>query len=105
MVKSADGKYFFTLGLLILILYKVTSSVFILGTYRELYQGDFDIAGQCDAMIPDAECVQLIHQVLSRLNLGDFTIKVEYMNIHCMKGICFDRMRSATKINHSVCCL
>lgn len=46
------------------------------GRYREFYQCDFDIAGKYDAMIPDAECVQLMHQVLSRLDLGEFTIKV-----------------------------
>ena len=46
------------------------------GRYREFYQCDFDIAGLYDAMIPDAECVQLVDQVLSKLDLGDFTIKV-----------------------------
>lgn len=50
--------------------------IHLTGRYREFYQCDFDIAGQYDAMIPDAECVQLVHQVLSKLNLGDFTIKV-----------------------------
>ncbi|KAG7154442.1 Histidine--tRNA ligase, cytoplasmic-like [Homarus americanus] len=49
--------------------------------YREFYQCDFDIAGQYDAMIPDAECIQLVHQVLSRLNLGDFTVKVNHRKI------------------------
>lgn len=48
----------------------------ITGRYREFYQCDFDIAGQYDVMLPDAECVQLMHQVLSRLDLGEFTIKV-----------------------------
>lgn len=51
------------------------------GRYREFYQCDFDIAGQYDAMIPDAECVQLVHQVLSKLDLGDFTIKVNHRKI------------------------
>ncbi|XP_071547013.1 histidine--tRNA ligase, cytoplasmic isoform X2 [Panulirus ornatus] len=51
------------------------------GRYREFYQCDFDIAGHYDAMIPDAECVQLIHQVLSRLNLGSFTIKINHRKI------------------------
>ena len=46
------------------------------GRYREFYQCDFDIAGQFDPMIPDAECVQLVDQVLSKLGLGEFTIKV-----------------------------
>ncbi|XP_051870003.1 histidine--tRNA ligase isoform X2 [Pristis pectinata] len=46
------------------------------GRYREFYQCDFDIAGQYDAMIPDAECLKIIHEVLSELKLGDFLIKV-----------------------------
>lgn len=51
------------------------------GRYREFYQCDFDIAGVYDAMLPDAECVQLVHQVLSKLDLGDFTIKVNHRKI------------------------
>ncbi|XP_074958440.1 histidine--tRNA ligase, cytoplasmic-like isoform X6 [Phalacrocorax aristotelis] len=37
---------------------------------------DFDIAGQCDPMIPDAECLKIVHEILSDLQLGDFLIKV-----------------------------
>lgn len=37
---------------------------------------DFDIAGQYDAMIPDAECLKIIHEILSELDIGDFRIKV-----------------------------
>lgn len=46
------------------------------GRYREFYQCDFDIAGQYDAMIPDAECLKIVHEILSELQLGDFLIKV-----------------------------
>ncbi|XP_023273605.1 histidine--tRNA ligase, cytoplasmic isoform X2 [Seriola lalandi dorsalis] len=46
------------------------------GRYREFYQCDFDIAGQYDAMIPDAECLKIVHEILSELDLGDFCIKV-----------------------------
>uniref|UniRef100_A0AAQ4RY29 histidine--tRNA ligase n=1 Tax=Gasterosteus aculeatus aculeatus TaxID=481459 RepID=A0AAQ4RY29_GASAC len=46
------------------------------GRYREFYQCDFDIAGQYDAMIPDAECLKIVHDILSELDLGDFRIKV-----------------------------
>lgn len=48
----------------------------LLGRYREFYQCDFDIAGTYDLMLPDAECVQVINQVLTSLDLGSFTIKV-----------------------------
>ena len=37
---------------------------------------DIDIAGQYDAMIPDAECVKIVSDILTDLKLGDFTIKV-----------------------------
>uniref|UniRef100_A0A669CR70 histidine--tRNA ligase n=1 Tax=Oreochromis niloticus TaxID=8128 RepID=A0A669CR70_ORENI len=46
------------------------------GRYREFYQCDFDIAGQYDAMIPDAECLKIVHEILNELDLGDFRIKV-----------------------------
>uniref|UniRef100_A0A4W3JSU9 histidine--tRNA ligase n=1 Tax=Callorhinchus milii TaxID=7868 RepID=A0A4W3JSU9_CALMI len=46
------------------------------GRYREFYQCDFDIAGQYDPMIPDAECLKIVHEILSDLKLGDFCIKV-----------------------------
>ncbi|XP_019362157.1 PREDICTED: histidine--tRNA ligase, cytoplasmic [Gavialis gangeticus] len=46
------------------------------GRYREFYQCDFDIAGQFDPMIPDAECLKIVYEILSALQLGDFLIKV-----------------------------
>uniref|UniRef100_A0A8C3LDX7 histidine--tRNA ligase n=1 Tax=Chrysolophus pictus TaxID=9089 RepID=A0A8C3LDX7_CHRPC len=46
------------------------------GRYREFYQCDFDIAGQFDPMIPDAECLKIVHEILSELQIGDFLIKV-----------------------------
>lgn len=40
---------------------------------------DIDIAGQYDAMIPDAECVKIVSEILTDLKLGDFTIKVSLL--------------------------
>ena len=37
---------------------------------------DFDIAGEYDPMISDAECLKIIVEVLSELKLGDFVVKV-----------------------------
>ena len=37
---------------------------------------DFDIAGEHDPMIPDAECVRIMAEILSELKLGNFVIKV-----------------------------
>uniref|UniRef100_A0A646QFZ5 histidine--tRNA ligase n=1 Tax=Hemiscolopendra marginata TaxID=943146 RepID=A0A646QFZ5_9MYRI len=48
------------------------------GRYREFYQCDFDIAGQYDIMIPDVECLKIIVEVLSALNLGEFKIKINH---------------------------
>ncbi|XP_033112058.1 histidine--tRNA ligase, cytoplasmic-like isoform X2 [Anneissia japonica] len=51
------------------------------GRYREFYQCDFDIAGQYDAMIPDAECIKIVYEILSGLKLGEFVIKVNHRRI------------------------
>lgn len=51
------------------------------GRYREFYQCDIDIAGQYDAMIPDAECVKIVSEILTDLKLGDFTIKVNHRQL------------------------
>ncbi|XP_019362158.1 PREDICTED: histidine--tRNA ligase, cytoplasmic-like [Gavialis gangeticus] len=56
--------------------YRRDNPVMTRGRYREFYQCDFDIAGQCDPMIPDAECLKIIHEILSALQLGNFLIKV-----------------------------
>eukprot|EP00040_Diaphanoeca_grandis_P011157 m.57136 g.57136 ORF g.57136 m.57136 type:complete len:509 (-) comp22337_c0_seq5:4105-5631(-) len=48
------------------------------GRYREFYQCDFDIAGDYEAMLPDAECIKIVTEVLSTLDLGAFTVKVNH---------------------------
>ena len=38
---------------------------------------DFDIAGEYNAeMVPDAECVKIVTEVLDSLNLGNYVVKV-----------------------------
>ena len=51
------------------------------GRMREFYQCDFDIAGQYEAMIPDAEIVRTMTEVLESLHMGQFTIKVNHRKI------------------------
>ncbi|XP_078326526.1 histidine--tRNA ligase-like isoform X3 [Crassostrea virginica] len=51
------------------------------GRFREFYQCDFDIAGQYDAMIPDAECVKLVSEILNQLDLGDYVIKINHRKV------------------------
>jgi histidyl-tRNA synthetase len=41
-----------------------------------ILQQDFDISGQWDTMIPDAELLSLLCTILTRLEVGEFTIKV-----------------------------
>ncbi|XP_029368365.1 histidine--tRNA ligase isoform X6 [Echeneis naucrates] len=59
---------------------------------------DFDIAGQYDAMIPDAECLKIVHEILSELELGDFCIKVNDRRIldgmFAVCGVPIDKFRT-----------
>jgi len=51
------------------------------GRYREFYQCDFDIAGQYDPMLPDVECLKIVVEILSSLDIGDFVVKVNHRKI------------------------
>ncbi|OLY81572.1 Histidine-tRNA ligase, mitochondrial [Smittium mucronatum] len=51
------------------------------GRMREFYQCDFDIAGQYDTMIPDAEIVCVANEVLTKLEIGEFIIKINHRKI------------------------
>ncbi|XP_055590584.1 histidine--tRNA ligase, cytoplasmic isoform X2 [Uranotaenia lowii] len=51
------------------------------GRYREFYQCDFDIAGTYDPMLPDAECVKVVVEILSSLDIGDFVVKLNHRKL------------------------
>lgn len=51
------------------------------GRYREFYQCDFDIAGTYDPMLPDAECVKIVVEVLEGLQIGDFVVKLNHRQL------------------------
>ncbi|KAF2224958.1 histidyl-tRNA synthetase mitochondrial precursor [Elsinoe ampelina] len=52
------------------------------GRMREFYQCDFDIAGQYDAMIPDAEILRITCEIFDELGWnGKYTIKVNHRKI------------------------
>jgi len=51
------------------------------GRYREFYQCDFDIAGVYDPLLPDAECVKVVSEILSSLNIGEYVIKVNHRKL------------------------
>uniref|UniRef100_A0A8C7BEY5 histidine--tRNA ligase n=1 Tax=Neovison vison TaxID=452646 RepID=A0A8C7BEY5_NEOVI len=57
------------------------SPTIVQGRYREFCQCDFDIAGQFDPMIPDAECLKIMCEILSGLQLGDFLIKISWNDV------------------------
>ncbi|XP_061442569.1 histidine--tRNA ligase, cytoplasmic-like isoform X2 [Rhineura floridana] len=61
--------------------YRRDSPLMARGRYREFCQCDFDIAGQYDPMIPDAECLKVMHEILSALQVGDFLIKINERRI------------------------
>jgi histidyl-tRNA synthetase len=48
---------------------------------REFYQCDFDIAGVYDPMMPDAEVLVIMSSILDKLDIGDYTIKVNHRKI------------------------
>ena len=39
------------------------------GRYREFFQCDIDIAGEYDPLIPDAECVKIVHEIFTKLEV------------------------------------
>lgn len=51
------------------------------GRFREFYQCDFDIAGQYDPMVPDAEILLITCETLDALGLEGFTIKLNHRKI------------------------
>ena len=67
-------KYNSTLALLQV--YRRDNPSILRGRLREFYQCDFDIAGEYDAMIPDAECVKIVNEILNAVDVGKFVIKV-----------------------------
>ncbi len=47
------------------------------GRFREFYQADIDIVGEGElSLINDAEIVSIIYDVFSKLNFGDFTVRL-----------------------------
>lgn len=52
------------------------------GRFREFYQCDFDIAGpNYGKMIPDAEILKVLVEILSELKLGKFSVKLNHRKL------------------------
>ncbi|KAJ3819810.1 histidine-tRNA ligase [Lentinula raphanica] len=61
--------------------YRRDNPVMSKGRMREFSQADFDISGIWDPMIPDAEVISLVCTILSKLDVGEFTIKINHRRI------------------------
>ena len=61
---------------------------------------DFDIAGEYDPMIPDAECLKIIVEVLSDLELGDFVVKVMQPLTICLQWMACPHTPWPLQVNH-----
>lgn len=48
------------------------------GRFREFYQCDFDIAGVYGLMIPDAEVLKVLVEILTQLQIGEFVVKINH---------------------------
>lgn len=69
------------------------------GRMREFYQCDFDIAGEYDTMIPDAEILRIMVEVFEAVGLGkDVTIKLNHRKIldgmFAVAGVPSDKVRT-----------
>uniref|UniRef100_A0A183C2B5 histidine--tRNA ligase n=1 Tax=Globodera pallida TaxID=36090 RepID=A0A183C2B5_GLOPA len=58
--------------------YRRDQPVMTKGRYREFYQCDFDIAGQGELMMQEAECLKIVEEVLTKLDVGEFEIRINH---------------------------
>ncbi|CAF3512462.1 unnamed protein product [Rotaria sordida] len=61
--------------------YRLDNPKMTRGRYREFYQCDFDIAGNYDPMIPEAECIKIIVEILDKLALGQYKIYINHRKL------------------------
>lgn len=58
--------------------YRRDQPVMTKGRFREFFQCDFDIAGPGELMMQEAECLKIADEVLSKLELGEFEIRINH---------------------------
>lgn len=51
------------------------------GRFREFYQCDFDIAGEYPSMMPEAEIMKVLTEVLTELKVGGFKVKLSHRKL------------------------
>ncbi|KAM9966848.1 hypothetical protein ACTFIR_007083 [Dictyostelium discoideum] len=78
--------------------YRRDNPIMTKGRFREFYQCDFDIAGTYDLMVPDAECLVMICEILEQVKVGDFQIKLNHRKlldaIFAICGVPADKFRA-----------
>eukprot|EP01132_Coremiostelium_polycephalum_P010275 gene10275-12603_t len=78
--------------------YRRDNPVMTKGRFREFYQCDFDIAGEYDLMVPDAECLRLICEILDNVRVGKYLIKLNHRklldSIFAICGVPEDKFRA-----------
>ncbi|KAH8831331.1 histidyl-tRNA synthetase [Flagelloscypha sp. PMI_526] len=78
--------------------YRRDQPVMSKGRMREFSQADFDYCGSWDPMVPDAEIISLVSTILTRLDVGEFTIKLNHRKvldgIFEVCGVPQDKMRA-----------
>eukprot|EP00455_Lapot_gusevi_P038632 TRINITY_DN4331_c0_g1_i2.p1 TRINITY_DN4331_c0_g1~~TRINITY_DN4331_c0_g1_i2.p1 ORF type:complete len:520 (-),score=229.07 TRINITY_DN4331_c0_g1_i2:67-1461(-) len=59
------------------------------GRFREFYQCDFDVAGTYGAMIPDADVIKVLTEILDELRIGRYVVKLNHRKIlDAMMAVC-----------------
>lgn len=58
--------------------YRRDSASISRGRYREFYQCDIDFVGDYSSLKPDVECLKILSDILTALNIGSFVIKVNH---------------------------
>lgn len=51
------------------------------GRFREFHQCDFDVAGVYPSMVPDAEVIKVLTEILDDLDLGAYEIKLNHRGL------------------------
>lgn len=51
------------------------------GRLREFYQCDFDIAGEYPTMIPDAEVLKVLTEILDQVEVGEYQIRLSHRKL------------------------
>lgn len=70
------------------------------GRFREFYQCDLDIAGVYDKMLPDSECIKIIAEILTKMQVGEFQIKINHRKLldgmFEICGVSVDKIRTVS---------